>query len=68
MRLRKVTADRVQIPQRLAPLDFARTLIDPAAAIVLNVRSVQLQSREWNGRTVRAAYDRETDTLFIKDD
>jgi hypothetical protein len=63
MKLCKVTNDTVVIPV-LPKIGCFDLLPDT----IVSKRYVYLHYREYEGRIIAAAYDRETDTLFVKDD
>ncbi len=62
-----VRYDTVVIP--VAPkVNWADSVPDPSTLIDIKKRYVHLKLREIDGQQFMVAYDRETDTLFIKDD
>ena len=68
MNLCKVTSHTVVIPVMpdISWHDMANVM--PDTVVDIQKRYVHLHYREFEGRMIMMAYDRETDTLFIKDE
>ena len=68
MNLCKVTSDTVAIPVIPEFKWWEYKSYDPSLVVGIQKRYVSLHYREFKGRIIAMAYDRETDTLFIKDE
>ncbi len=68
MKLCKVTSDTVVIPfmPDISWFDMVNEL--PDTVVDIQKRYVHLHYREFDDRMIAVAYDRETDTLFVKDE
>ena len=68
MNLCKVQSDVVIIPF-LPHVTLHNLATDPPFSnVVMQRRTVHLHYREFEDRMIAVAYDRETDTLFVKDE
>lgn len=67
MKVLFTTAERVAIPSLVYPSTYRLDAALQDYTIDLGIREIVLQPRELNGITRMVAYDRETDTLFIKE-
>mgnify|MGYP001587554723 CR=1 FL=1 len=68
MKLCKVTSETVVIPVMPEITWHDMSFISPDTVIDIQKRYVHLHYREYDGRMIISAYDRETDTLFVKDE